>query len=258
MAIIRIDDDNWRDLLPENGIIKRTILYGSPAARAAGMVPIEDTLDVLIPWDDMEERITEANRRRQMPIHYLEAANHAPHSQGRTNYCWAYGITLCIEVLRLMENQPYRRLGPASLGWLVSWRNRGNYLASAIQGVWERGVASAEFVKDGTTNHRTFKEGWEADALKHKLHEWTDTDSSDPEYMAQQCASLLVGGLPLYEAFNWWSHALARVGVVWDPHERYNLRWIDWNSHSDGRIEMTGLRGIPDEAYAPRVSTVSV
>lgn len=258
MAIIRIGDDNWREFLPEDGILERTVPYGSPEARALGMVPIEDTLDVLIPWDDMKERIDEANRKRQMPIHHLEAANHAPHNQARTKYCWAYGITLCLEVLRLMENQPYRRLGPASMGWIVDWRDRGHYLSSAIKGMWERGVASAEFCKDGTTDRRTFKTGWEDDALNHKLHEWTDTDSSDDEHMAQQCASLLVAGLPLYEAFNWWKHALARVGVVWDTKERYNLRWIDWNSHGDGRIEMTGSRGIPDEAYAPRVSTVSL
>jgi len=259
MPIRTITDNNWRDFQPQNGIVERKVVYGSPEARALGMVPIEDTLDVLIPWDDMEERINEANAKRQMPIHHLEAANHLAHNQGGTNYCWAYGITTCLEALRIMENQPYKRLGPSSMGWLVDWRNRGNYLSDAMRGVWERGVASAEFCGDATYDRRSFKAGWEDDALNHKLHEWTDAnpDGGD-ELMAQQCCSLLVGGLPLYEAFNWWGHALARVGVVWDTNEMYNLRWIDWNSHNDGRIEMTGSKGIPDEAYAPRVATFSI
>ena len=159
--------------------------------------------------------------------------------------------------MRLLENQAGKRLGPASLGWLVNWGNKGYYLSETIAGAHERGVASAEFVRDGIYNPDLFKVGWQDDALNHKPHECTDTDRSSEKYMAQQCASLLVTGLPLYVAYNWWGPALAKVGVVWDETVKYNLRWIDWNSHGDGRIEKTGSRGVPDEAYAPRLSTYS-
>jgi len=254
LTVRLITDDNWRDVQPEHGIVERVIPYGTDAAAAHGLVTFDD-LDVLIPWDDMEERINEANAKKQMPIHHLEAAGALAHNQSRTNYCWAYGLAQCLEALRLTTALPYVRLGPASLGWLVNWRNQGNYLISAIKGAAERGIASAEFVKDGTTDPRTFKEGWKEDALKHKPVEFTDTNRTSERFMAQQCASLLVAGLPLYIAFNWWRHALAGMGVVWDTRYKYNLRWIDWNSHGDGRIEMTGSRGVPSEAYAPRTVT---
>jgi len=39
------------------------------------------------------------------------------------------------------------------------------------------------------------------------------------------------------------------VGVRWTEGERYNLTWQAWNSHGDGLIELTGSRGVPDEAY---------
>jgi hypothetical protein len=47
------------------------------------------------------------------------------------------------------------------------------------------------------------------------------------------------------------------MGVVWDTRYKHNLKWIAYNSHGDGRIEMTGSKGVPDEAYAPRLVTHS-
>ena len=252
-----ITDQNWREAPQQFGVLPRYVEYGSPEAREHGMTPFADTPDQLIPWDEMKERVNLANEQRQMPIHYMEANGAQAHNQGGTNYCWAYGITTCIEALRPMENQAFRRLGPAGLGWLVGWKNRGYYLSATVKGALERGVPSAEFVGDGIHNPREFKRGWEADALNHKPCEFTDLDRTSEKFMAQQCATMLVAGCPNYVAYNWWSHALAQVGVVWDEKQKYNLRWINWNSHNDGRIEMTGSKGVPDEAYAVRVTTVS-
>ena len=252
-----ITDQNWQEVPQQYGVLPRYIEYGSPEAREHGMTPFSESLDQLIPWDEMKERVNLANERQQMPIHYLDLFDALPHNQGSTNYCWAYGLTLCVEALRPMEAQLFRRLGPASLGWLVNHQNRGYYLSATIRGAMERGIASAEFCLDGITGPRGFKPGWEADALKHRPLEFTDLDRSTEKLMAQQCASVLVAGLPVYVAYNWWSHALAQVGVVWDESEKYNLRWINWNSHNDGRIEMTGSRGVPNEGYAVRSTTVS-
>jgi hypothetical protein len=252
-----ITDRNWNDVPQEYGILPRYMKYGSTEARENGMIPVSDSLDVLVPEDEFKERIQEANEKQMMAIHYLRDSGAKAHSQGGTNYCWAYGISECLEALRPMENQEYIRLAPATMGWIVNWRNKGNYLSSAIKGCYERGVASSEFAKDGTTNYKSFKDGWQEDAMKHRPHEWTDTDSANERRMVQQCVSLLVSGLPLYIAYNWWGHALMMAGVEWDETQKYNLRWIAWNSHNDGRIELTGSRGVPDEAYAPRVSTIS-
>ena len=238
MSIRLITDDNWREAPQQYGILPRHLTYGSDEARESGLTPFSDKPDQLISWDDMKERINEANERRQMPIHYLEASEAQPHSQGRTNYCWAYGIAMCLEALRPMQNQTYLRLGPASLGWAVGWRNRGYYLAATIKAAMERGIARSELVPDGTNDQAKFELGWRDDALNQKPHEFTDLDRSSEIFMAQQCASMLVFGCPNYVAYNWWGHALAQVGVVWDTSCKYNLRWINWNSHGDGRIEM--------------------
>jgi len=84
-----------------------------------------------------------------------------------------------------------------------------------------------------------------------------DSRRRDEREQVRHCVSLLLAGNPLYIAYNWWSHALMMAGVEWDESAKYNLRWIAINSHGDGRIELTGSRGVPDEAYAPRSCTFS-
>ncbi len=257
MKLGLITDENWRDVERVGGVKPRKGIYARREAKDHGLVPCADAKPELIPWDDMEERINEANAKKQMPMHYLDDFDAQPHNQGRTNFCWNYGLAMTMEAQRLIQHLPYRRLGGPSLGWIVGWKNRGGYLTATIKGAIERGIASSEFIPDGVYTPATFKDGWEDDALNNRPLEFTDTDRSSERFMAQQCASLLVQGEPLYVAFNWWSHALTDMGVIWDTGYKYNLRWVAYNSHGDGRIEMTGSKGVPDEAYAPRLVTHS-
>ncbi len=252
-----ITDGNWQDVRQEYGVLPRFIAYGSDEALQRGMKPLGDYPDMLIPEDEWKERIAEANEKKTMPMHHFEAAGAPAKQQGSTNYCWAYGMTSTVEAMRLAEGQPWRRLAPATLGWLVNFRNAGYYLSETIRGASERGIASSDFAGDGTTNERSFKSGWKEDALRHKPSEWFDTDRSSEKLMVRHCVSLLLTGLPLYIAYNWWSHALMMAAVEWDESQRNNLKWIAWNSHGDGRIELTGSRGVPDEAYGTRSTVFS-
>ena len=249
-----INDRNWQQQPQQFGVLPRFIDYGSPEALARGIHPLEDYPDFVVPEDEWKERIQEAHKKKAFPIHHFEASDVPAKSQGSTSFCWAYSMASAVEGCRLLEAQPYCRLAPATLGWLVDWRNAGYYLSETINGAGQRGIASSEFAPDGVYTTKQFKDGWEADALKHKPLEWFDTRKAD---MVKHCVSLLLAGLPLYVALNWWSHALAVLAVEWDENELHNLRWVYWNSHGDGRIEMVGRKGIPDEAYAVGSSTFS-
>jgi len=250
-----ISDTNWQVVPQEFGVLPRFIDYGSPEAIKRGMLPVEEFPDVLIPESEWKERIAEAHEKKTMPIHHFEASSVPAKNQANTSFCWAYSMTSAVEVCRLHEAQPYRRLAPATLGWLVGWKNRGYYLSETIQGASERGIASSEFAPDGVYNTSTFKAGWEEDALRHKPSEWFDLKAGGQ--MTNYAVSLLLAGVPLYVALNWWSHALDIAGVLWDESQLRNLRWIYWNSHGDGRIEIVGEKGIPDEAYGLRSTTFS-
>lgn len=252
---ILIGDHNWQEVRKERGILPRYLEYGSPLARSYGLVPVRDYPDLLIPEDQWKERIAEAHAKQTMPVHHFRKHGVPPKSQGGTNYCWAYGIASAVEAVRLLEAQEYVRLAPATLGWTVDWRNVGNWCSDAIEGVAERGVASFDYAGDGIHNPRSFRPGWEQDALQYKLSEWFDTEPGSTLRMMRQCVSLLLAGLPLYAAYNWWGHAVMIEGVEWDERHWQNVRWLVWNSHGDGHITMSGSRGVPDEAYAPRSST---
>ena len=238
-----ITDANWQSVPQQYGVLPRFVKYGSDEALQRGMKPVGDYPDMLIPEDEWKERIAEAREQKTMPIHRFEAANVIGKNQASTNFCWAYGITSTVEDMRMAEGQPYRRLAPATLGWLVNWQNGGSYLS--------------ETIRDGVYNERTFKADWKVDALRHKPSQWFDTDRSSDRLMVRHCVSLLLIGVPLYIAYNWWSHALMMAGIEWDESQLYNLKWIAWNSHDDGRIELTGSRGVPDEAYGTRSSVWS-
>ncbi len=248
-----ITDRNWQQVPQEYGILPRFVHYGSPEALARGILPVGEYPDLLVPEDEWKERITEAHEKRTMAVHHFKNSNVQGKNQGSTNFCWAYGMASTIEAVRLREAQPYRRLAPATLGWLVNWRNAGFYLLETINGAVERGIASSEYASDGVYSPSGFKSGWEENALNNKPSEWFDTRNGSA--MTKHCVSLLLAGLPLYIAYNWWGHALMMAGVKWTEGELNNVTWQAWNSHNDGLIELTGSKGIPDEAYAPRSST---
>lgn len=262
MNVRLITDRNWRDVRRECGVLPRYLQYGSPEAESQKLYPVGDQPDKLVPVEQWKERILEACAKQMFPIYFFEANDVPAKSQGWTNYCSFYSLGSCTEAINLMQGQPYRRLAPATLGHLVNWKNRGFWLSEALTGARINGFASSEFADDGITNPRLFKPGWEKDALNNRPLEWFDTIGVDNRRQdefeqVRQCVSLLLAPSPLYVALNWWGHALMVAGLIWDETALYNIRWIYWNSHNDGRIELTGSRGVPDEAYAPRSCTYS-
>jgi len=171
--------------------------------------------------------------------------------------CWAWGVTASMMDCRAREGKPTVLLSPISLGWLVGWRNRGNYLESAMQGATERGICAMEFTPDmHSLSYKNYKSGWEADALNYRIAEAWDTDARN---MIQHALSVLRTGTPLYIAYNWWGHALQCCGLRWDESQTNNIVWQIRNSHNeDDTIELTGNRGVPDEAYGVRATLTEV
>jgi len=254
MNVPRIGDNNWRHVRRECGVLPRYVGYGSAEALAQGLIPVGNYPDKLVPKEQWQERIEECNAKKMFPIHYFEANKVPAKNQNPTNYCWAYSLASVVEAVELMQAQQYRRLAPATLGWLVRWRNQGFWLSDALKGALTRGISEHEYCADGQIPRRLSEEAV-ANALHHRPLEWFDTigpAGGDEEEHVAQCVSLLLSPSPGYHAHNWWGHALMMAGLEWDDTQRHNLRWVNWNSHGDGRIELTGSKGVPDEFYSPR------
>lgn len=264
---LHYDDSNWQTLVErghhtEDGspeALPRRTLYGSRAAEAMGLVPMGDYPTALIRKADWKAIIEDCHQRKVFPLYHQEASGLMERwYQDGFGYCWAYGLTASVMGCRALEGQPPVRLSPFSLGWLVGWQNRGFFLDEAIAGAREKGIAPQEFVPEYKLNTREFKAGWQEEALKYRPLEWWDTRRADgTEGMISQCLTVLATGRPLYIAYNWWAHALQCVGMDWDESKPNGITWVLWNSHGDGVIEMSGSRGVPDEAYGVRATTLS-
>jgi hypothetical protein len=259
----RYDDRNYKKLLErgshaEGGLpeaLPRRTRYGAASALKAGLVPLEDTPQILIDPKDYKEVIKRCHDDQIFAVYHQKASGvfDTGWNQDGYGFCWAYGLTCAMMDCRALEGRPPIRLAPFSLGWLVGWKNQGFYLDGALAGAKERGIASAEYVPEYNLKPKTFKAGWEDNAKLIRPDEVWDTDPSSTTKMIQHCISILATGRSLYIAHNWWSHALEICGVNWNEKEKYNLEWIHRNSHDEKDvIILTGDRGVPDEAYGIR------
>lgn len=265
--IRRFGDHNYRELLGrmpkpefgEPGFLQRRSVCGQASATRLGLAPIHDFPDVLVNVADFKA-VIQSCIERQVFARYHQADSGVfsdGWSQSTFNLCWSYGLTASVMGCRAVENQPPVRLSPFSLGWLVGWKNRGFYCDEAIAGASKKGIAPESLVPQYNLKKASFGDGWETEALKYRPLGWWDTRRSDGDVaMIRQCLSILATGRPLYVAYNWWGHALEVCGMEWDESEPNGIVWILRNSHDeDDVIQLTGEKGIPDEAYGVRSTT---
>lgn len=262
-------DHNYHELLQrrpatEDGgpqFLPRRSVYGQASATRLGLVPIHDFPDMLVQVGDFKAVILNCIEK-QVFARYHQAASGVfkPNwNQSNFGFCWAYGLTAATMGCRAVEGQKPVRLSPFSLGWLVGWKNRGFYCDEAIAGANEKGIAPEEYVPQYQLKPAKFKEDWEKAALNFRPLEWWDTRRADGDVeMIQQCLSILSTGRPLYVGYNWWGHALEVCGMEWDESQPNGIVWVLRNSHDeDDVITLTGDKGIPDEAYGVRATTIS-
>jgi len=265
MSLI-FDTDNGVDFqrllemhaIPESGYIPRETTYASAEASERGLTPIEAGLDSLIPPNEYEDRIAEANAEQIMPMYHQQATWRPPGfkwDQSSLNYCWTWSGTGCLMTTRAVEKKPTVILAPASMGYLVGWSNQGNYLESFIKGAREQGVCPAQDGNWNTTNRS--KAYWNEFASQRKLYRLKDVWDTDARNMTQHAVTGLCAGCSGYIAYDWWQHALELVGIVIRDGKWY---WIISNSHASDQgklIELTGSRAIPSELFF-FISTVMI
>lgn len=235
--------------------LPRTWEYGSDKAEAAGFRGALDYPDLLPDQKDWKEIIAECHADKRFPMYWRrDSALPKKPNQNGLGHCWNYGITHSAEDRSLIQfgMDKAKILAGNSLAWLVNWKNKGYYLNETVAGAMSRGIASREYCPEYELNPRNFKAGWEDDALNHRVAAdgaWDTTWREGKTKFIAQCLAILKTGTPLYIAHNWWGHALEVTGLLWDESVANNLVWVHFNSHADGEIELTGDRGVPDEAY---------
>lgn len=257
MTVRVYDTDNGTDyaeLLKLNpmgtfpAVYPRRTVYGTPQAVALGLDPVEATPNVLLEPDQYVDAIAEAHEMQTLPMYHARDTwrpKGFQWNQDGIGYCWTWSGTGALMTCRAMESKDTVMLAPVSMGYLVGWADRGNYLESFINGAREDGVCPAV---DGEYNsHNRSRSYWDQhdeDRSKYKLGKVWDTRSGA---MTQHCLSILKYGRPLYSAWNHMGHAMEVLAV------RYvngSLEWIISNSWNKRELFiMKGSKAVPDEAY---------
>lgn len=243
-------------LFDEPGFLPRRTAYGE--AVEYGLIPVGDYVDLTVAKADWPDAIALCEQESSFPAaHQLANGWATGWSQDGLNYCWAFGLAAAAMDRRIIEGKPHVLLGPTSLGWLVNWRNAGNYLDETISGARERGIAPASFTAGYSIDRRRFKQGWEEAAQNYRPLEWWDIPGSRGDTTTGHCLAVLRSGCPLCVAYDWWGHALECVGMKWDA-DRRQVGWVLRNSHGErDQIVIWGQRGVPDEAYGVRSCSIS-
>lgn len=241
------------EAVPE--VFPRRTRYGDSDALKLGLDPVESVPDVLVTKDAYKAVIADCHARQIFPM-YHQHASWAPvgfqYNQNGLGYCWTWSGTGAVMDVRATEGKETVLLAPVSMGYLVGWANRGNYLESFIEGAKNDGICPA--INGDVNSHQNSASTWAGLSDKRKLYRlgqvWDTNPKAGDDVMIQHCLSILAYGRPLYIAYNWWSHALCCVGMRWDESVLNNIVWVIRNSHNESDlIELTGSKGVPDEAY---------
>jgi hypothetical protein len=231
------------DFSKQQGVLERTIEYGSDEAIAMGARPYEAVYPDTIPRDEWHDRIEEMRANEAMPSQKWYKNKVPKKSQNGFNFCWNFSLASWLEMTRLQQGLEYVRLSGTCLGELVNWRNRGYYLMQALNYAMKNGLCEERFASDKTINPRNFDPQWKENRGLYLPLEYTDTRTVD------QKVSLVLRGEAGYIAYDWWRHALCAAGLRNAPEKKYGLEWEVINSHNDGIIILDGDRGVPDEFY---------
>lgn len=232
--------------------------YDAMPVREYGVVEMP-----LLGMDEIKNRaVRMAAEERRLSDLYL-AAGWENLDQGSDGYCWQYGPTHALMVLREVQGLPRVRLAahcPAAVA--KGGRNQGAWGALGMEMLMQMGAPIIGTYPEHSRNLRDVTEAVKAEAMKYRLTEgWWD--AAAPVYNRdlswQQVLTLLVCGVPVVGDFDWWGHCVCLLDVVVMPDGSLGVRilnsWKGWGMR--GLAVLSGGRARPNNAVAPRVATAA-
>lgn len=204
----------------------------------------------LVPKADWEQAIRYAHEHQSMPAYhaYQWRPKGQKYNQNGLGYCWTWGGTGSVMSTRAKEDKELIFLAPVSMGYLVGWRNEGNFLGSFLKGARDDGICPAKTQNlQGMNNHTNRASEWPMQGERQRFR-LGDSIELSPDNMQQHCVSAILNGHTIYVAYMWWGHAVELVGYRYQSGE---LQTLISNSHNEeDLIVLTGSRAVPYEAHA--------
>lgn len=217
--------------------------YGAVAS------PLPDELR--IKESDAQAIIEEQEERKVSLYRIMRAARLPAKNQKSLPYCWIFAPTHCVEILRLIQNQPYVSLSPASAGaYIKNFRAVGGWGLEGLEFISNRGVCPSANWPDTSLDRRYATEENRALALDYRVTEWMELKPRSKDWL-----SCVLRGIPVAAGYNRWRHEVSIVGAKWRSGRAIPIirnQWPNWGD--DNYAELEGWGEFPDDIVAPRVA----
>lgn len=255
MADLIIDDDNAHKFMrppSQNGYVERDYEqtpYGSIASVPPGEVP-------MIRWEEFPDRIADLERTKSTLKDILLDSPIGILNQKEYPFCHGFAAINTVLIQKQKQGLPYVALSASSVAAPVTgYRKAGAWIGKDLKQIVNVGVAPLSLIPMLTHNRNDFPPGWEIEAAKHKVTEFSELRSRD----FQQQASALLQGFAVSVGQNFWSHAVTQL-VLRDldqskaahDHNRYGIEFVNsWGiGWSNGGFAIqAGSKKFADEAY---------
>lgn len=206
--------------------------------------------NLIIPRSEWQARIQEMEETKSRLSDLILQAKIPCKNQQKTNYCWIFGPTGCVEVVRMLQNQVYTSLSPASAGAPIkNFSNQGGWGKEGLLYIIAHGLVPSEKWPDTAISRQYWTEDNKRLALKYRVQDWFELRPRNLD----QLISCLLRRIPVAVGYNWWGHEVYCCDPVWmdgTAEGRIRNSWgAGWGEN--GFSVLRGSKLLPDDAVAP-------
>lgn len=211
--------------------------------------------ELLIPRSEWQARIQEKEERKTRLSDLITQAGLPEKDQNGLSYCWIFGPTQTIEVVRMKQGQVYVSLSPASAGGPIkNFRNVGGWGKEGLEWISKYGLCPSSIWPDTSLDRRLYNDENKAIALKYRTTEWWECRPRNLD----ELVSLGLLGVPGAAGYNWQSHETMYVEPIWLDGTIATRNRNQWKGYGDKNFYiLQGSRMLPDDLVAPSVVTGS-
>ncbi len=205
MADLIINDLNWREHCNPADIRCGTAARNYEQVPYGAIPSVPPRAVQTIQMEEWPDRIADKERTKSSLKHIWADSQIGVLNQASVSYCHAFMTVMLMMIKREQMGLPFVRLSASSIGGPVTgWRNAGAFIHDDLERAVKAGACSVDFCPMLTTNRSDCKTGWEADAAKYKVSEFTDVR---PRNFLEH-GSLLLQNHPVGVGLNYWGHAV--------------------------------------------------
>jgi hypothetical protein len=225
--------------------------YGSSGVAVPMSMP-------LIPRTEWVERIRDINKAKGLLSQRRKQAGIGPFNQQNTNFCWGNGVLKCFQILRMLQGEDFVDLSPASICCMITnFQNVGGWGTQFLKYLNLKGAVPAQFWPHNAINRKYNTAETMAMRAKFRVPDggWYDID---PRQSFDATMTLVLLGIPVAVAYNWWGHLVLAEDPIVDKDGRFGLgelnSWGPWGENGDGTFVLMEGKGTPSEAVAPALA----